>query len=47
MLQQNATVGTLHEKENAMSKEEESKPSPIKAAHKGPVKGNPHPAKGK
>ena len=35
------------EKENAMSKEEESKPSPIKAAHKGPVKGNPHPAKGK
>tara|TARA_B100001564_G_C20451997_1_gene583885 strand:- start:182 stop:793 length:612 start_codon:yes stop_codon:yes gene_type:complete len=32
------------EKENAMSKEEESKPSPIQAAHKGPVKGNPHPA---
>ena len=35
------------EKENVMSKEEESKPSPIQAAHKGPVKGNPHPAKGK
>ena len=32
------------EKENAMSKEEESKPSPIQAAHDGPVKGNPHPA---
>ena len=32
------------EKENIMSKEEESKPSPIKAAHDGPVKGNPHPA---
>jgi hypothetical protein len=32
------------EKENIMSKEEESKPSPIKAAHEGPVKGNPHPA---
>ena len=35
------------EKENIQSKEEESKPSPIQAAHKGPVKGNPHPAKGK
>ena len=35
------------EKENTMSKEEESKPSPIQAAHDGPVKGNPHPAKGK
>jgi hypothetical protein len=32
------------EKENIMSKEEESKPSPIQAAHKGPVKGNPDPA---
>lgn len=32
------------EKENIMSKEEESKPSPIQAAHDGPVKGNPHPA---
>ena len=32
------------EKENAMTKEEESKPSPIQAAHDGPVKGNPHPA---
>ena len=32
------------EKENIMSKEEESKPSPIKAAHSGAVKGNPHPA---
>ena len=32
------------EKENVMSKEEESKPSPIQAAHDGPVKGNPHPA---
>ena len=32
------------EKENAMSKEEESKPSPIQAAHDGPVKGNPDPA---
>ena len=32
------------EKENAMSKEEESNPSPIQAAHDGPVKGNPHPA---
>jgi hypothetical protein len=32
------------EKENTMSKEEESKPSPIQAAHDGPVKGNPHPA---
>jgi|TARA_E500000318_G_scaffold107221_1_gene116231 hypothetical protein len=32
------------EKENIMSKEEESKPSPVQAAHKGPVKGNPDPA---
>jgi len=32
------------EKENIMSKEGESKPSPIQAAHDGPVKGNPHPA---
>jgi hypothetical protein len=34
------------EKENAQSKEEQGSPSPIKAAHKGPVKGNPNP-KGK
>ena len=34
------------EKENAQSKEEQGSPSPIKAAHKGPVKGNPDP-KGK
>ena len=31
------------EKENAQSKEEKGSPSPIKAAHKGPVKGNPDP----
>jgi hypothetical protein len=30
-----------------MSKEEKGTPSPIQAAHKGAVKGNPHPAKGK
>ena len=39
--------GSDNKTQDAMSKEEESKPSPIKAAHKGPVKGNPHPAKGK
>tara|TARA_B100000941_G_scaffold172414_1_gene122917 strand:- start:332 stop:937 length:606 start_codon:yes stop_codon:yes gene_type:complete len=32
------------EKENIQSKEEQASPSPIKAAHKGPVKGNPDPA---
>ncbi len=32
------------EKENIQSKEEQSSPSPIKAAHTGPVKGNPDPA---
>ena len=31
------------EKENAQSKEDQGSPSPIKAAHKGPVKGNPDP----
>ena len=31
------------EKENVQSKEEKGSPSPIKAAHKGPVKGNPDP----
>ena len=31
------------EKENIQSKEEKGSPSPIKAAHKGPVKGNPDP----
>lgn len=31
------------EKENAQSKEEKGSPSPIKAAHKGAVKGNPDP----
>ena len=39
--------GSDNKTQDAMSKEEESKPSPIKAAHKGPVKGNPNPAKGK
>ena len=31
------------EKENAQSKEQQGSPSPIKAAHKGAVKGNPDP----
>ena len=31
------------EKENIQSKEEKGSPSPIKAAHKGAVKGNPDP----
>ena len=32
------------EKENVQSKEQKGSPSPLKAAHKGPVKGNPDPA---
>ena len=36
--------GTDNKTQEAQSKEEESKPSPVKAAHDGPVKGNPHPA---
>jgi len=36
--------GTDNKVQDTQSKEEESKPSPIKAAHDGAVKGNPHPA---
>ena len=36
--------GTDNKTQEAQSKEEESTPSPIQAAHKGPVKGNPDPA---
>jgi len=43
----NMEVGKDNKTQELQSNEEESKPSPIQAAHKGPVKGNPHPAKGK
>ena len=43
----NMEVGKDNKTQERQSNEEESKPSPIQAAHKGPVKGNPHPAKGK
>ena len=39
--------GTDNKTQEIQSKESEKNPSPVKAAHKGPVKGNPHPAKGK
>jgi len=39
--------GTDNKVQDTQSNEEESKPSMLKAAHDGPVKGNPHPAKGK
>ena len=39
--------GSDNKVQDTQSKEEESKPSMLKAAHDGPVKGNPHPAKGK
>jgi len=40
----NMEVGKDNKTQKVQSNEEESKPSPIRAAHKGPVKGNPHPA---
>jgi len=43
----NMEVGKDNKTQELQSNNEESKPSPIQAAHKGPVKGNPHPAKGK
>ena len=43
----NMEVGKDNKTQELQSNEEESKASPIQAAHKGPVKGNPHPAKGK
>ena len=39
--------GSDNKTQDTQSNEEESKPSMLKAAHDGPVKGNPHPAKGK
>jgi hypothetical protein len=39
--------GSDNKVQDTQSNEEESKPSMLKAAHDGPVKGNPHPAKGK
>ena len=36
--------GSDNKVQDTQSNEEESKPSPIKAAHDGAVKGNPHPA---
>ena len=39
--------GSDNKTQETQSNEEESKPSMLKAAHDGPVKGNPHPAKGK
>ena len=39
--------GSDNKIQDTQSNEEESKPSMLKAAHDGPVKGNPHPAKGK
>ena len=36
--------GSDNKTQETQSKEEESKPSMLKAAHDGPVKGNPHPA---
>jgi len=39
--------GSDNKVQDTQSNEEESKPSMLKAAHKGPVKGNPHPAGGK
>ena len=36
--------GSDNKTQEKQSKEEESKPSMLKAAHDGPVKGNPHPA---
>ena len=36
--------GTDNKTQEAQSKQEEGKPSPVKAAHDGPLKGNPHPA---
>ena len=39
--------GTDNKTQEIQSKESDKNPSPVKAAHKGPVKGNPHPAKGK
>jgi hypothetical protein len=43
----NMEVGKDNKTQEVQSNEEESKPSMLKAAHDGPVKGNPHPAKGK
>jgi len=43
----NMEVGKDNKTQETQSNEEESKPSMLKAAHDGPVKGNPHPAKGK
>ena len=40
----NMEVGKDNKTQETQSNEEESKPSPIKAAHDGAVKGNPHPA---
>ena len=39
--------GSDNKTQDIQSKESDKNPSPVKAAHKGPVKGNPHPAKGK
>ena len=39
--------GSDNKTQEAQSKDEQASTSPIKAAHQGAVKGNPHPAKGK
>ena len=39
--------GTDNKTQEIQPKEEKGSASPVNAAHKGPVKGNPHPAKGK
>ena len=39
--------GTDNKTQDIQPKEEKGSASPVNAAHKGPVKGNPHPAKGK
>lgn len=40
----NMEKGKDNKTQETQSKEEQSSPSPITASHKGPVKGNPHPA---
>ena len=39
--------GSDNKTQDIQPKEEKGSASPVQAAHKGPVKGNPHPAKGK